>query len=159
MTVVAWEDALAVLATVAAPTNDTLRDGVLFLGPNRKDQLNLSLEPGAVHDALMALADDDYVTWTTIEYSLPAGVSVSGLRVTGRGMQALGQWPTLHTITTPASLADLLEQLAPYASDADKAGALRRAAEQARHWGAGALRQSVVGLGAAALRTTLGFGP
>jgi hypothetical protein len=156
---VAWDDALAVLAALASPRDGTLRDGVMFLGPGRPDQLGLGLDAGVVHDALLALADVGYVDWESWEYSLPAGASLGGLRVTGAGMQALGQWPALHTITTPASLAHLLEALADYAADAEKEGTLRQAAAHARRWGASALRQSVVSFGAAALRAHLGLGP
>jgi hypothetical protein len=156
---VGWDDALVVLATLAAPADETLRGGMMFLGPGDADQLGLGLDLSVIHDAILALSDAGYVDWDSWEYSGAPGASIGGLRVTGAGMQALGQWPALHTITTPASLAHLLEALADYAPDAQKEGTLRQAADHARTWGAGALRQSVVSLGAAALRAQLGLGP
>jgi hypothetical protein len=122
---VAWDDALAVLATLAAPADQTLRDGTMFLGPGDADQLGLGLDPSVVHDAILALSDAGYVEWDNWQYSGGPGASISGLRVTGAGMQALGQWPALRTITTPASLAHLLEALADYAPDAEREGTLR----------------------------------
>jgi hypothetical protein len=104
----------------------------------------------------LALEDLAYVEWSELTYS-SRGATVVGLRVTGRGMQALGQWPTLHTVMTPASLALLLEALAPYAADPEKAATLQRAADRARAWGVAMLRESVISLGAAALRAHTGL--
>lgn len=104
---------------------------------------------------MLALADVGYVAWAHESYAASGGVTFTGLHVTGRGLQALGQWPMLDTMTTPASLAHLLDALADYAADADKAQTLQAAAKHARKLGAATLRQSLVGFDAAQLRTHL----
>jgi hypothetical protein len=154
---VVWGDALALLADLADPKDEMLSNGVLSLGRHRADQLGVDLAPGVAHDALLALADVGYVVWTDDTYAASGGVTFTGLHVTGKGMQALGQWPTLDTIMTPASLAHLLDALADYASDTDKGTALQVAAAYARKFGAATLRQAVVGYGAAQTRTRLGL--
>ena len=153
---VVWRDALALLQALAEPVDEHLREGMLFLGRGRSDQLGVELEPDVVHDALLALEDAGYVEWT--DWNRMSG-TIGGLRVTGRGMQALGQWPALYTVMRPASLAHLLEDLAPYAADAEKKGILEDAAANARTWAVGALRESVTSLGSAVVRARFGIGP
>jgi hypothetical protein len=155
---VAWDDALALLAHLAEPEDEQLRDGVLFLGAHRPTLLPHDLGEDVVHDALLALGDVGYVEWRDWSYS-SGGVTIQALRVTGRGMQALGQWPALYSVLTPASLAHLLEDLAAYAADPEKEAILRDAAEHARGWVKGTLRESVLAVATAAFRARYGPGP
>jgi hypothetical protein len=155
---IAWDDALAVLAALVEPKDHSLRESAhLSLGAHRGDQLGLNLTYGVVHDTLLALHDLGYVEWGRVSYSTGPGVSIDGIRVTGRGMQALGQWPALHSAMTPVSLSHLLDALAPYAADGDKAGTLHEAADEARRMAAATLRQIIVSGGAAVVRRKLGL--
>lgn len=52
--------------------------------------------------------------------------SWSGLRVTARGLQVLGEWPDLDQLTSAVGIKMLLGELAESASDSDDQGALRR---------------------------------
>jgi hypothetical protein len=108
---VAWRDALRVLMVLRAPSDYHLREGILRAGPSQADQLGLGLELDVFHDTLLGLHDLDYVAWDSFNYRA-GGFAVDGVRVTGRGMQAVGQWPTLDTVMTPASLGQLLDELA-----------------------------------------------
>jgi hypothetical protein len=154
----AWEDALAVLASIAEPTDYALREhAYLWLSADHREPLGLDMEYGKVHDALLALDDLGYIESGEWQYSSGPGLSINNVRVTGRGMQALGQWPALHTAMTPASLAHLLEALAPYAADDEKAGRLREAAVAARQMTAQSLRRAVISGGVALVRYKLGL--
>jgi hypothetical protein len=152
---VAWADALAVLKALSEPRDAALREGLLFLSRGGADQLGLDLDPAVIHEALLALEDAGYIEWANWQQSTG---TILGLRVTGRGMQALGEWPLLETIMNPASLAQLLDDLAPYAADAEKEAVLRRAAQRARPWVAGTFRESVIALGNAWARSRDGIG-
>jgi DNA-binding PadR family transcriptional regulator len=50
----------------------------------------------------------------------------SGLRITARGMQVLGEWPDLDHLTSAVGIKMLLDELAKSAVDAEDQGALRR---------------------------------
>ena len=50
----------------------------------------------------------------------------SGLRVTARGMQILGEWPDLDQLTTAVGLKLLINELADAAGDVNDQSALRR---------------------------------
>ena len=154
----AWEDALAVLAVLAEPGDHHLReDQLLGLSAHEGDQLGLGLDHRVVHDVLLALGDLGYIEWDSWRYSFAPGLRVDGLRVTGRGMQALGQWPSLLTATTPASLSHLLEMVAPYAADTDKEGVLREAAREARRLTGPVLRRALVSGSTAYARQKFGL--
>jgi hypothetical protein len=152
---IAWRDALALLKSLSEPTDAMLREGVLFLAAGPPQHLGLELEAHVIHDARLALEDAGYVQWT--DWNHMSG-TITGLRVTSRGMQALGEWPALYTILTPASLSQLLEDLADYAADPEKQAILRRAAQRARSWSAETLRESIISLGAAWARSRHGLG-
>jgi hypothetical protein len=153
---VTWADALAVLKALSEPADATLREGLLFVRPGHPDQLGLELEPDVINDALLALQDAGYIEWS--DWNAMSG-TISGLRVTSRGMQALGQWPALYTILTPASLAHLLEDLADHTADSEKQAILRRAGERARTWSTETLREAIISLGTALARQQHGIGP
>lgn len=50
----------------------------------------------------------------------------SGLRMTARGMQILGEWPDLDQLTSAVGLKMLLKELAKSATNTEDQGALRR---------------------------------
>lgn len=50
----------------------------------------------------------------------------SGLRVTARALQVLGEWPDLDQLTSAVGVKMLLNELARSAGDAEDQGALRR---------------------------------
>jgi hypothetical protein len=50
----------------------------------------------------------------------------SGLRMTARGMQVLGEWPDLDQLTSAVGMKMLLNELAKSATDTEDQGALRR---------------------------------
>jgi len=52
--------------------------------------------------------------------------SWSGLRITARGMQVLGEWPDLDQLTSAVGMKMLLDELAKSAADTEDQGALRR---------------------------------
>lgn len=52
--------------------------------------------------------------------------SWSGLRVTARGLQVLGEWPDLDQLTSAVGIKMLLNELAQSAGDPEDQGALRR---------------------------------
>jgi hypothetical protein len=99
-----------------------------------------------VHDAILALADAGYVEADNLEYETGPGAMFIRPRVTGRGQQALGQWPIFDEIASPETLARLLERLAEEAPTDEEATNLRRAAGYARSIGADSLRALMVGV-------------
>jgi hypothetical protein len=154
----AWGDALAVLGAIAEPEDYNLREsGFLSFDAGGAHQLRLGLDGFIVHEALLALSDLDYIEWNEWQYTGGPTLDVTGLRVTGRGMQALGQWPSLLTATTPASLSHVLEMVAPYAADPEKAGVLREAAKEARRLTGPVLRRALVSGTVAVVREKLGL--
>lgn len=52
--------------------------------------------------------------------------SWSGLRVTARALQVLGEWPDLDQLTSAVGMKMLLDELAKSAEDPEDQGALRR---------------------------------
>jgi hypothetical protein len=70
--------------------------------------------------------DVGYVEHGEVSYYRPSGVSFTGLRVTGRGPQVLGEWPRFEAMVSPATLAGLVERLADY-TPGDEAPDVRRA--------------------------------
>lgn len=136
-----WETRdLPVLQALASDHEDTahglldVEDGVL----------ELDLTAGEIHDAILTLADVGYVDGHA-QYSSGPSVAFTRLSVTGRGQQALGEWPLFDDLASPETLARLLEQLAEEAPTDEEADNLRRAAGYARSVGAASLRALAVG--------------
>ena len=67
---------------------------------------------------------------------------ITHFQVTGRGQQALGEWPLFDQIASPETLALLLERLAEEAPSDEEANNLRKAATYARSLAAGKLSRS-----------------
>ena len=88
--------------------------------------LGLDLPEEALELAILTLGDADYVSG-----ELEANFGFTHLHVTGRGMQALGQWPWLSD-SSPATIAALLERLADEAPTPEESDNARRAANYVR---------------------------
>ena len=91
---------------------------------------------------------------------MPADPSAyfSHLRVTGRGQQALGEWPLFAEVASPETLALLLERFADEAPTEEEAGNLRRAAVYARSLSTATLKAAVVGVVTQLAKAGLGIG-
>ena len=120
--------------------------------------LGLDLSGGDVHDALLALHDADYVEIRTLQYESGRSAMFTGVRVTGRGQQALGEWPLFDEVASPQTLALLLERLAEEAPTNEEADNLRHAAAYARGLAAMSLRATAVGALSHLARVALGLG-
>jgi len=119
-------------------------------------KLGLDLAGGEFHDAILTLRDAGYVEGD-LSYAGGPTAHFAGLYVTGRGLQALGEWPLFDEIASPDTLALLLERFAEEAPIGDAAN-LRRAAQYARRLGAASLRSAAVGALAHVARIGLGLG-
>jgi hypothetical protein len=153
-----WADrALPVLQALQSPTDPSVRDGFLSLGRGRAEKnLAVALSDDSVHDTILQLADAGYVAFKDITYEGGGGAHISGLHVTGRGLQVLGQWPRFEVLVSPPTLAALLETLADYAPQ-DEAEDMRRAASFVRRVGASTLKSLAFGAGSQLLRGALGL--
>ena len=155
-----WERRdLPVLQALATSRDDNVRSGFVSLHPGtQSEHLGLDLDGAEIHDAILALADAGYVEAANLSYETGPGAIFTGLRVTGRGQQALGEWPLFAEITSPDTLAVLLERLAEEAPTDEEAASMRAAAGYARTVGAGALRALASGALAQLARVAMGFG-
>jgi len=123
--VITWERRdFPVLHALATSQNENVLHGFLD-EDHAAETLGLDLSNAEIHQALHTLADADYITG---DYK--AGL-FSHLRVTGRGKQALGEWP-LFTEVTPATLAALLDRLADEAPTDEEVDNARQAATYIR---------------------------
>lgn len=131
-------------------------DGFLSVMRSGSAPLPVELAPAEIHEAILALGDADYVEFR-VQYS-GGGAIFTQLRVTGRGHQALGEWPLFDEISSPETLALLLERLAEEAPTEEEATNLRRAARYARSLGAASLRAVVIGALSQLAKAELGLG-
>jgi hypothetical protein len=98
-----WERRdLPVLRALATSDDDHVRSGFLSMRAGVPDEhLGLALDGAQVHDSILVLADAGYVEAANLSYETGSGAIFTGLRVTGRGQQALGEWPLFDEITSP----------------------------------------------------------
>jgi hypothetical protein len=144
-----------VLRALATDADEDLRHGFLHVGRGgRGETLGLDLDGHQIHDAILTLLDMDYVE-AQVQYESGPGASFTHLRVTGRGQQALGEWPLFDEIASPDTLALFLERLAEEAPTDEEESNLRRAAVYIRNLGVPALRALAVGAIAHAARAAL----
>jgi hypothetical protein len=157
--VIEWErSALPVLQALADCQDKTVRDGYLGLGHGGGARtLGLDVEDGELHDALLALTDVGYIQIDDIQYEGGGSGSVLGARVTGRGMQALGRWPSLQAAMSPVTLVAVPERLRDYAPDETARARLDVAVESARGVGTKAVQEAVASFAAEALKQKLGL--
>jgi hypothetical protein len=154
--VTVWEQRdLVVLRALTTSDDENLRHG--FLQTDEPRVLGLDLSAGELHDAILALADVNYVEGD-VQYASGPSAMFTHLRVTGRGQQALGQWPLFDEISSPETLALLLERLADGAPTDEEADSLRRAAGYARTLGGASLRAAAVAVISQLAKAGLGLG-
>lgn len=156
---VEWETtALPLLRALASTDNQMVRDGYFELGHGSgAAALGVDLDERALHDALLALRDVDYIEIDKIEYAGGSTASIIGARVTGRGMRALGEWPSLEALMTPATLAAIMQELGEFAPDEEARSNLETAASAAASVGRNTAREVIVAFSAEALKAKLGL--
>ncbi len=98
------------------------------------------------HLAVERLHDAGYVSYERWEWEGSGGVYWMGFFVTGRGKQALGEWPLFDALGDPTELAALLERLAADAPTEEEASNLRGAASIVRRFGPGLLKGALKGV-------------
>jgi hypothetical protein len=153
--VTVWERRdLPVLKALATSNDENLRHGFLSVADNA---LGLDLTAGELHDAIFALNDVQFVEGE-VGYESGPSAHFTHLTVTGRGQQALGEWPLFDELTSPETLALFLERLADEASTDEEADSMRRAARYARSLGAGTLRAAIIGVLAQLAKAAMGLG-
>jgi hypothetical protein len=153
-----WERRdLPVLQALATSEDEGVRQGFLNVGATDQQALGLDLPVNDVHDALLTLRDAGYIEGE-LQHEGPDSVFVTHFQVTGRGQQALGEWPLFDELASPATLALLLERLAEEAASPQEAQSLRRAASYAGGLTASTLRAAAVAALAHVARTHLGLG-
>jgi hypothetical protein len=153
-----WEERdLLVLRALATTEDDNLRHGFLHMARGHgAEALQLDLSVDAIHDAILTLRDVGYVE-ANESYSSGGGVSFTGLRVTGRGQQALGEWPLFEQFVSPETVARFLEVMALEAESEEVESNLRRAAAYIRGLGVVTLKALAVNATAHAARQALGL--
>ena len=121
------------------------------------NDLGLALSAGAIQDTILQLKEAEYVECDEIHgIGGGHGMIFVGLRVTGRGLQVLGEWPRFEAMISPTTLATLVDTLAQYATT-DDAEQMHRAANVIRRIAATGLRSVVFGVGGELLRHVLGL--
>jgi hypothetical protein len=153
-----WERRdLPVLEALATSHDEHVRSGFVSVRAGApSEHLGVELDGAEIHDAILALADAGYVEATNVSYETGFGAIFTGLRVTGRGQQALGEWPLFDEIASPDRLAALLERLAQEAPTEEEAANMRKAADYARTVGAQTLRALATGALARLARIAMG---
>ncbi len=154
-----WHDrALPVLRALNEPTDAAFgQTRILTLGRNGGQRtLGLSLPDGGVFDTILQLRDAGYVEYEETSFFHPGGVHVIGLKVSGRGMQVLGEWPHFELLISPITFAALLEALSDYAP-AEEAAAIKRSAVVVKGMSAAALKAVLMGAGSQLARHALGL--
>jgi len=142
---------LPVLRALANP-HDDVRAGFLSIGSS--DDLGIGMAPLDLIDSVLTLRDAGYITFRDQQETFGnPNLHLTGLAVTGAGMQILGEWPLFDAVASPEMLADLLERLAPEASTAEETTAARSAAGYVRSVAPTVLRSMFTGAISAALRT------
>jgi hypothetical protein len=154
-----WERRdLPVLRALATSDDTYVSEGYVMLGHGRGQQLlKLELKDGEIHDAILTLGDAGYVQYE-VGYTTGPGATFTHVAVTGRGQQALGEWPLFDTIASPETLALMLERLADEAPTDEEAANMRRAAGYVRTLSGAAVRAFATGAIAAIVRGALGLG-
>jgi hypothetical protein len=153
-----WTDRdLVVLQALLNARDPDLRDGYLSLGHGRaRTALEVELPDAQIYDSLLVLRDAGYVEFD-VQLETGPGAHYTQLAVTGAGMQALGQWPVFDAVTSPETVALLLERLAPEAPTEEETANLRRAAAYVREMAPAAFRSLATGAVSALIRAHLGL--
>jgi hypothetical protein len=121
------------------------------------NDLRLALSGTEIYNTILQLHDARYVEWDEDPHFYGGGgVTFIGLKVSGRGLQVLGEWPRFEALVSPPTLATLVDRLAEY-TEGDERSKMQRAAEVIRHAGVAGLRTLAIGAGSQLLRSTLGL--
>jgi hypothetical protein len=153
-----WERRdLPVLRALAASDDENVRQGFLHLSTTEEKPLGLDLTTEEVYDAVLTLRDARYIEGD-LQHEGGGGALITHFQVTGRGQQALGEWPLFDQLASPETLALLLERLAEEAPSDEEAQNLRRAASYARSVAASTLRSAAIAALAHVARVHLGLG-
>jgi hypothetical protein len=148
---------LPVLEALSAPDDEHLRLGYLTIGHGRgAEALGITHSDDAIYDSLLTLRDAGYVDFD-MQLETGPGAHFTQLALTGAGYQALGEWPLFDEITSPETMALLLEHLAEEAPTEEETQNMRRAARYVRSLGGDAFRRFVVGAMAALIRAQVGL--
>lgn len=153
-----WESvALPVLEQLAAKQDALEERGLLQLGlgQNGAGWLGLEISDGELFDTLHQLGDLQYVSFHLTLESGPGALFVD-LRLTGRGLQVLGEWPRFEAWTSPATLAVFAEQLAQFVSPEDRSR-MERAAAYLRSRGPNLIRGAAIAASTQLVRSQLGL--
>jgi hypothetical protein len=152
------EQAEPVLQAIASAKSGRLADGYVGLGRGRASAaLGLDLDEAEIHRAILLLKDAGYIECELkYEWGPEPSARVSGLQVTGRGQQAIGEWPRFELLTTPSTLALMLEQLAEQVP-ADDQRPLRKAAAYVRSLSVETVRTAIVTAGITLARDAAGL--
>jgi len=122
---------LPVLRALANP-HDDVRAGFLSIGSG--DDLGIGMAPLDLIDSVLTLRDAGYITFRDQQETFgEPNLHLTGVAVTGAGMQILGEWPLFDAVASPEMLADLLERLAPEASTPEETAAAR-SGRNLRRW-------------------------
>ena len=154
-----WTDrAMPVLRALHAPTDPQfVQTRTLSVGRGRGTKtLDVGLSDDALYDTILQLRDAGYVEYDDITFHHPAGAHVFGLRVSGRGLQVLGEWPRFEQLISPLTMAALLEQLADFVPE-EEAEPMRRSASLVKRMAGTVLRSTAVGAGSQLARHALGL--
>jgi hypothetical protein len=141
----AWEEqAMPVLRALEDPRDHNLKDGFLSIERGEGGRtLGLEMEDGALVETLFQLRDLGYVVFTDPEY-FGSGASFTDVRITGRGLQVLGQWPRFEAMVSPSTLAEAVDRLGEFAPDDEQRTVFRRVAAYLRDKSAGTLRTTAM---------------
>jgi hypothetical protein len=153
-----WTDrAVPILKALETPTDPQLAQSkILSLGHGGAEALGVDLTDDVVYDTILHLADAGYLSWDELSRSGGRSAHFLGLRITGRGLQVLGQWPRFELLISPLTFAALLDALADYAPE-DEAKSIRHAADIVRSVAATAFRSLILGAGGQLARNALGL--
>lgn len=147
---------LPVLEALANPPDEHLRLGYLSIGHGRgAEALGVDLSDDAIYDSLLTLRNAGYVDFD-MQLETGPGAHFTQLAIAGGGYQALGEWPLFDEISSPETMARLLEHLAEEAPTEETQN-MHRAARYVHSLGGDAFRRFVVGAMAELIRAQVGL--
>lgn len=153
-----WESVALPVLKALAEKEEALRErGLLQLGVGQDGAkwLGLDMNQGELFDTLYQLQDLGYVSFNVTLEGGPGALFLD-LRLTGRGLQVLGEWPRFEAWASPATLAAFAEQLAQFVSPDDRSR-LERAATYLRSQAPGTIRGAAIAAGSQMVRNVLGI--
>jgi hypothetical protein len=151
----AWDkEALPVLGVLQDPQDRNLKDGFLPVGQGAGAKaLRLDMDEDVLVETIFQLSDLRYVSFG--DYS--GNLGFTDLRITGRGLQVLGEWPRFEAMVSPATLAEAVERFAELAPDVEQRRRFRRVADYLRRKTAGSVRTTAIAIGAQIVRNSVGL--